>query len=90
MLSCGVCFSDVKIARGHAVQRRLSLPHVPGHESAAVIATDPVGAVAGTRVVVYHYWPVRTLLPLRAGDEKLCRNLRARAGFTIPAASPSS
>ena len=43
VLTCGVCFSDVKIARGRMpFSAGLALPHVPGHEICArVLETDP-------------------------------------------------
>ena len=52
VLTCGVCFSDVKIARGRMpFSDDLALPHVPGHEICGrVVKTDPAGALApGTR-----------------------------------------
>lgn len=85
VLSCGVCFSDVKTARGHMpFSDELRLPHVPGHEICGrVLATDPAGECEpGTRVVVHHYSPCGRCARCRAGDENLCTNLRAWTGFT--------
>jgi alcohol dehydrogenase len=85
VLTCGVCFSDVKTSRGHMpYSDELALPHVPGHEICGrVVATDPPGAVdEGTRVVVHHYTPCGLCARCRAGDENLCTNLRAWTGFT--------
>lgn len=87
VLTCGVCFSDVKIVRGKMpFSDTLALPHVPGHEICArVIATDPPGAIApGTRVVVYNVWPCGRCDRCRAGEEQICRAPEARAGFTDP------
>lgn len=87
VLTCGVCFSDVKTARGRMpFSDRLALPHVPGHEICArVIRTDPPEAlVRGTTVVVYHLWPCRTCDRCRAGEDNLCRAPRGWTGFTDP------
>jgi D-arabinose 1-dehydrogenase-like Zn-dependent alcohol dehydrogenase len=85
VLTCGVCFSDVKTSRGlMPFSRDLPLPHVPGHEIfGRVLASDPPGAVEeGTRAVVYHYWPCGTCPACRRGDETLCRRMVGWAGFT--------
>lgn len=87
VLTCGVCFSDVKTSRGHMpFSDQLSLPHIPGHEIyGRVLTSEPEGSVAeGTRAVVYHYWPCGTCSACRRGDETLCRRMVAWAGFTDP------
>ncbi len=87
ILTCGVCFSDVKTARGKMpYSDELALPHVCGHEICArVLETDPAGALEpGTVVVVYHVWPCRLCDRCRAGDEQLCRSPQAWTGFTHP------
>jgi alcohol dehydrogenase len=87
ILTCGVCFSDVKTARGKMpFSADLALPHVCGHEICArVLETDPAGALEpGTRVVVYHVWPCRRCDRCRAGVEQLCRQPEAWAGFSHP------
>jgi 2-desacetyl-2-hydroxyethyl bacteriochlorophyllide A dehydrogenase len=87
ILTCSVCFSDVKTARGKMpFSDGLSLPHIPGHEICGrVMATDPEGAIEpGTRVIVYHVWPCRMCARCRAGEDNLCRAPRAWAGFTQP------
>jgi alcohol dehydrogenase len=87
VLTCGVCFSDVKITRGRMpFSADLPLPHVPGHEICArVVATDPPGAIAAdTMVVVYNVWPCRRCDRCRAGAENICRRPEVRAGFTEP------
>jgi D-arabinose 1-dehydrogenase-like Zn-dependent alcohol dehydrogenase len=87
ILTCGVCFSDVKTARGKMpYSDALALPHVCGHEICArVLETDPAGALEpGTRVVVYHVWPCHRCDRCRAGVEQLCRQPEAWAGFSHP------
>jgi alcohol dehydrogenase len=87
VLTCGVCFSDVKTSRGRMpYSDRLSLPHVPGHEVCArVLRTEPHGAIEpGTVVVVYHVWPCRRCARCRAGTEQLCRDPVGWVGFTHP------
>jgi D-arabinose 1-dehydrogenase-like Zn-dependent alcohol dehydrogenase len=87
VLACGVCFSDVKTARGKMpYSSELSLPHIPGHEVCGrVIRTDPAGAVEpGTLVTVHHYWPCGRCARCHGGDEQLCLNLVAWMGFTDP------
>jgi len=87
ILTCGVCFSDVKTARGRMpFSDELPLPHVCGHEICArVLETDPAGALEpGTLVVVYHVWPCRRCDRCRAGEEQLCRKPEAWAGFSHP------
>jgi alcohol dehydrogenase len=85
VLTCGVCFTDVKTARGRQpYSDRLELPHIPGHEICArVIETDPPGALEpGTVVVVYHLTPCRRCALCRAGIEQLCLHPQAWNGFT--------
>jgi D-arabinose 1-dehydrogenase-like Zn-dependent alcohol dehydrogenase len=87
ILTCGVCFSDVKTARGRMpYSSELPLPHVCGHEICArVLETDPAGALEpGTVVVVYHVWPCRRCDRCRAGVEQLCRSPESWTGFTHP------
>jgi alcohol dehydrogenase len=87
VLTCGVCFSDVKTARGKMpFSGRLALPHVPGHEICARVAeTNPAGAFApGSMVVVYHLWPCRRCARCRAGEDNLCLDPTAWTGFTDP------
>ena len=85
ILTCGVCFSDVKTSRGQMpFSEELVLPHIPGHEIfGRVLRTDPPGLVdEGTRAVVYHYWPCGRCPACRRGDETLCARLVGWAGFT--------
>jgi alcohol dehydrogenase len=131
VVACGVCFSDVKIARGKMpFSATLPLPHVPGHEicgrvvevapgdagangagpggaagaggarapgevvaagaraaggeaaAAATRATPPLAP--GDLVVVHIVTPCGRCDRCRAGDEHICRDPVARAGFTHP------
>ena len=87
VLTCGVCFSDVKTARGQMpFSEELELPHPPGHEICGrILGTDPPGALEpGTKVVVYHVWPCRVCSRCRAGEDNICVNPQAWAGFTHP------
>ena len=87
VLTCGVCFSDVKTARGQMpFSKELKLPHLPGHEICGeILDTDPSGALEpGTNVVVYHVWPCRVCSRCRAGEDNICANPQAWAGFTHP------
>lgn len=84
VLTCGVCYSDVKTARGKMpYSEGLPLPHVCGHEVCGrVIETDPPGALKeGTVVVAYHVWPCRVCSRCKAGQENLCLAPRAWTGF---------
>ena len=87
VVACGVCFSDVKTARGMMpYSADLELPHVPGHEVAGrVLETDPRDLLpTGTLVTVFHYWPCGRCASCRRGDETLCSRLEAWMGFTHP------
>ena len=88
ILTCGVCFSDVKTARGRMpYSDALPLPHVCGHEICARVARDRSGgrARAGDgrgrlpRVAV-----AAAADRCRAGAEQLCRSPEAWTGFTHP------
>jgi D-arabinose 1-dehydrogenase-like Zn-dependent alcohol dehydrogenase len=85
VLTCGVCFSDVKTAHGQMpFSKELKLPHLPGHEICGqILDTDPPGALEpGTNVVVYHVWPCQGCSRCRAGEDNLCVNPQAWVGFT--------
>jgi D-arabinose 1-dehydrogenase-like Zn-dependent alcohol dehydrogenase len=87
IVTCGVCFSDVKTSRGHMpYSDSLALPHVPGHEIFGIVRrTEPAGLLnEGTRAVVYHYWPCGGCAACRRGDEPLCTRMVAWTGFTHP------
>lgn len=87
IVTCGVCFSDLKTSRGRMpFSETLQLPHVPGHEIFGVVRrTEPAGLVAeGTRAVVYHYRPCGRCAACRRGDETLCSRMVAWTGFTHP------
>jgi D-arabinose 1-dehydrogenase-like Zn-dependent alcohol dehydrogenase len=86
VLTCGVCFTDVKTSRGRQpYSDRLELPHVPGHEICArVVRSDPPVLAPGTVVVVYHLWPCGRCGRCRAGVEQLCENPVGWTGFMTP------
>jgi alcohol dehydrogenase len=87
VLTCGICFSDVKTTRGEMpYSPNLRLPHVPGHEVCGrVVATSPPGVFAANDlVVVHHYWPCGRCRWCLAGNENLCSHLKAWLGFTDP------
>jgi alcohol dehydrogenase len=87
VLTCGVCFSDIKTSRGEMpFSKDLALPHIPGHEICGrVITTEPPGLLQeGTVATVYHYWPCGRCSSCRRGDETLCSALVGWVGFTHP------
>jgi alcohol dehydrogenase len=86
ILTCGVCFTDVKTSRGRMpYSDRLELPHVPGHEICArVVRADPPVFESGAVVTVYHLWPCRRCSRCRAGVEQLCQNPQGWTGFVTP------
>jgi alcohol dehydrogenase len=87
VLTCGICFSDVKTWRGEMpFSEDLSLPHIPGHEIyGRVVSTEPPGLLRdGTVGIVYHYWPCGRCSSCRRGDETLCSDLDGWVGFTHP------
>jgi D-arabinose 1-dehydrogenase-like Zn-dependent alcohol dehydrogenase len=86
VLTCGICFTDVKTSRGKMpFSSELSLPHVPGHEICArVLESDPPVLERGTVVVVYHLWPCGRCGRCRAGLDQLCLRPRGWTGFRTP------
>ncbi len=87
VLACGVCFSDVKTARGHMpFSSGLRLPHIPGHEICGEVLEAPEGSGfrKGDRVLVYNYWGCGRCPMCRMGQENLCLNLQGWVGFTSP------
>jgi 2-desacetyl-2-hydroxyethyl bacteriochlorophyllide A dehydrogenase len=85
ILTCGVCYTDVKISSGHMpFSGNLKLPHVPGHEICGeVIQADPENRFkSGDRVVVYNYWSCGHCYYCQMGLEQLCESLEGWVGFT--------
>ncbi|RME50261.1 MAG: hypothetical protein D6796_03315 [Caldilineae bacterium] len=85
ILTCGVCFSDYKTAKGlMPYSPTLTLPHVPGHEicGEVVEAGPETGWQIGDRVVAYHYWPCGRCPFCLRGLENLCIHLAGWTGFT--------
>jgi D-arabinose 1-dehydrogenase-like Zn-dependent alcohol dehydrogenase len=84
VLTCGICATDVKIARGRMpFSDRLHLPHVCGHEVfGEVVASNPPDLVAdGTRAIVYQYWPCGRCAACIRDDEVQCADLAGWMGF---------
>lgn len=84
ILTCGVCFTDVKTATGQMpYSGTLALPHIPGHEIfGRVVASNPPGLVEeGTLATVYQYWPCGRCAACRRGDDPLCEALEGWIGF---------
>jgi propanol-preferring alcohol dehydrogenase len=84
ILTCGVCFTDVKTATGQMpFSGTLALPHIPGHEIfGRVVASNPPGLVEeGTLATVYQYWPCGRCAACRRGDDPLCEALEGWIGF---------
>jgi alcohol dehydrogenase len=78
----GVCRSDWHGWQGHDPD--ISLPHVPGHEFAGVIAeigADVRAVSVGARVTVPFVCGCGTCEQCRAGDEQVCPN-QTQPGFT--------
>jgi 2-desacetyl-2-hydroxyethyl bacteriochlorophyllide A dehydrogenase len=87
VLACGVCFSDVKTARGRMPwSADLTLPHVLGHEVSAVVAEagPETGFQAGERVLVGNYWPCGHCPACLIGREVQCEALEGWVGFMTP------
>jgi D-arabinose 1-dehydrogenase-like Zn-dependent alcohol dehydrogenase len=87
VITCGLCFSDVKTARGRMpFSKDLILPHVVGHEicGRVVEVNGPSRFEPGQRVVVYHLWGCHRCASCRRGEEHLCINPTAWMGFTHP------
>jgi D-arabinose 1-dehydrogenase-like Zn-dependent alcohol dehydrogenase len=86
VLTCGVCFSDVKTSRGRMpFSDRLPLPHVPGHEICGrVVRADPPVIDPETTVVANHLWPCRRCARCRAGIEQQCTDPQGWTGFMTP------
>jgi D-arabinose 1-dehydrogenase-like Zn-dependent alcohol dehydrogenase len=85
VITCGLCFSDVKTARGRMpYSAGLLLPHVAGHEVCGrvveVAPGDPLKV--GERVVAYHVWSCHRCSACRRGEEQICLAPTAWMGFT--------
>jgi 2-desacetyl-2-hydroxyethyl bacteriochlorophyllide A dehydrogenase len=87
ILACGVCYTDVKVARGRMTwSSSVELPHVPGHEVSAEVVEAPPGTgfQPGERVLVYNYWSCGRCPACLIGREVLCENLEGWVGFSTP------
>ncbi len=87
VVTCGLCFSDVKTIRGRMpFSASVRLPHVAGHEVFGRVA-EVNGASAlrpGDRVVAYHLAACRRCPSCLRGDEQLCVEPVAWLGFVTP------
>jgi len=85
--ACGVCATDLKIAKGKMPSFVLpNLPHILGHEIAGKVIKR--GAYVnnvreGDRVAVYFYISCGNCNLCRTGHESLCDNLRGMIGFQL-------
>jgi 2-desacetyl-2-hydroxyethyl bacteriochlorophyllide A dehydrogenase len=80
---CGICGTDLHILEGRAY--RPELPFVLGHEAVGVVvaAGSPEDAPwVGRRVTMTNFTGDGTCPMCRAGDERLCPDLRAIVGIT--------
>jgi propanol-preferring alcohol dehydrogenase len=85
--SCGICRTDLHIQDGLAYVP--SLPHVPGHEPAGVVAAvgEHVGNVqVGQRVVPYLFVTCGTCVCCRTGRDAQCERSPGVLGVTLPGA----
>ncbi len=81
--TCGICRTDLHIQDGLAYVP--SLPHVPGHEPAGVVATvgERVATVVpGQRVVPHLFVTCGRCRACRAGDQAQCRQPDGIIGVT--------
>lgn len=70
--ACGVCHSDLHVARGHL---KFPMPCVPGHEISGTVDTPGPGVTGfkpGDRVVSSFIMPCGTCAPCREGRDNLC------------------
>lgn len=69
--ACGVCHSDLHVARGHL---KFPMPCVPGHEISGTIDAPGSGGgfATGERVVSSFIMPCGTCAPCRDGRDNLC------------------
>jgi (R,R)-butanediol dehydrogenase / meso-butanediol dehydrogenase / diacetyl reductase len=95
---CGLCGTDLHIYQGH-MDKRVVLPHIPGHEMSGLIAEVGPGVdslIPGDRVVVRPLDPCGTCPACAAGHGHICHNLRflgidspgaLQGSWTVPAAT---
>jgi (R,R)-butanediol dehydrogenase / meso-butanediol dehydrogenase / diacetyl reductase len=95
---CGLCGTDLHIYRG-GMDRRVRLPHVPGHEASAVVAEVGAhvhGLACGDHVVVRPLESCGACPACAAGHSHVCHKLRflgidtpgaLQSSWTVPAAA---
>jgi propanol-preferring alcohol dehydrogenase len=84
VVTCGLCFSDVKTIRGKMPwSDSVELPHVAGHEvfGRVVEVNGPSRLRRGDRVVAYHLAACRRCSSCLRGEEQLCLEPVAWLGF---------
>jgi D-arabinose 1-dehydrogenase-like Zn-dependent alcohol dehydrogenase len=82
---CGICRTDLHIQDGLAYVP--SLPHIPGHEPAGVVArvgTGVHGVAPGDRVVPHLFLACQACRYCRTGNHAQCRRVRGIIGVTRP------
>lgn len=80
VLACGICGTDLRIARGTHRLVSADARRVPGHEVTGEIAALGEGAAApapGTRIFVAPNWGCGTCRACRRGDNNLCAEAQA-------------
>lgn len=81
--ACGICGTDIKIARGRWNPSAIRMPHILGHEFAGIV--EQVGAQVttvrvGQRVSAYFYITCGKCRYCLSGQENVCEEQR-RPGF---------
>ncbi|MGH7775765.1 MAG: alcohol dehydrogenase catalytic domain-containing protein [Candidatus Dormibacterales bacterium] len=80
VLACGLCGSDVRLARGMVLPKGVRYPVRPGHEVAGVLEKAaggaPDGAGEGDVVILHPLFPCGRCAACLAGVEQRCRAAR--------------
>ncbi len=85
--TCGICRTDLHIQDGLAYVA--SLPHIPGHEPAGVVAAVGVNVreiQVGQRVVPHLFVTCGRCVCCRGGRDAQCMNTAGVLGVTLPGA----
>ncbi|HKC18184.1 MAG TPA: alcohol dehydrogenase catalytic domain-containing protein [Candidatus Dormibacteraeota bacterium] len=80
VLACGLCGSDLRLARGMALPKGVTYPLRPGHEVAGVIESmperAPVPLEEGELVVLHPLSPCGQCVACLSGHEQRCPNAK--------------
>lgn len=77
VLACGICGSDIHLAKGMVLPTGSSYPVRPGHEVAGLVeAVEADGPPPGALVVLHPVDPCRRCRACRAGEEQRCPEAR--------------